>query len=172
MSYSRMTELFPTLMIEQASEIIAICTRRHLTIATAESCTGGLVSAILTEISGASNVFTHGFITYANPAKVAMIDVPESALAAHGAVSEQVARAMAEGALHTAGTLLAVGITGIAGPYGGSPEKPVGLVHVACAAEHAKTLHRECHFEGSRTVIRLKAVEAALALLLNQLLVI
>lgn len=169
MPYANAQMLFPALMLEQAGEVVAICKRRGLTVATAESCTGGLISAILTEIPGASDVFTHGFITYANPAKIAMIDVSEATLASFGAVSEPVARTMAEGALRTAGASLAVGVTGIAGPGGGTPEKPVGLVHVACAAIHAPTIHKEYHFEGTRTCIRLKSVEAALALLLKQL---
>lgn len=159
-------------MLAQAEEVVAICKRRGLTIATAESCTGGLVASIITEIPGASDVFTHGFITYANPAKVSMIDVPESSIASHGAVSEPIARAMAEGALNTAGTSLAIGVTGIAGPGGGSAKKPVGLVHIACAAVGAPTQHRECHFDGSRTCIRLKSVEVALVMLLKQLEVI
>lgn len=161
-------ELFPPLMLEQAREVVDICTRRHLTIATAESCTGGLLAAILTEISGASEIFTHGFITYANPAKTAMIDVSAKAIETHGAVSEEIARAMSEGALRTAGTSFALGITGIAGPGGATPNKPIGLVHIACAIEGGKTIHEQHHFTGSRTCIRLKAVEAALALLLKQ----
>lgn len=160
---------FPPLMLEQAREVVEICARRGFTIATAESCTGGLLSGILTEIPGASQVFTHGFITYANPAKVAMVEVSEHTLAAHGAVSEAIARSMAEGALRTAAASLAVGITGIAGPGGGTAEKPVGLVHVACASSSGKTIHKEYRFEGERTCIRLKSVEAGLALLLKQL---
>lgn len=172
MPYDSSHGLFPALMIEQAREVVEICKRRGLSISTAESCTGGLIASILTEIPGASDVFTHGFITYANPAKVAMVDVPETTLASYGAVSEPIARSMAEGALRTAGTSLAIGVTGIAGPGGGTAEKPVGLVHIACAAEHAKTLHKECRFDGSRTCIRLKTVEAALGMLLKQLEVI
>ncbi len=172
MPYDTAHELFPPLMLEQAGEVVAICARRGLTIATAESCTGGLIAAILTEISGASSVFTHGFITYANPAKVSMVDVSETALASHGAVSETIARAMAEGALRTAGVSLAIGVTGVAGPTGGTENKPVGLVHMACASSNGKTTHKALHFEGSRTCIRLKAVEAALGMLLKQLEVI
>ena len=169
MPYDNAHPLFPPLMLEQAREIVEICNRRGLTIATAESCTGGLIAAILTEVPGASQVFTHGFITYANPAKVAMIDVSEAMLASHGAVSEPIARSMAEGARRTAGTSFGIGVTGIAGPGGGSEQKPVGLVHVACANPQGKTQHKECHFEGSRTCIRLKTVEAGLAMLLKQL---
>lgn len=172
MPYDNSDALFPALMFEQAREVVDICGRRGLTIATAESCTGGLVASILTEVPGASAVFTHGFITYANPAKIAMIDVSEATLASHGAVSEPIARCMAEGAQRTAGASIAVGITGIAGPAGGTETKPVGLVHIACASIGGTTHHRAFHFEGSRTCIRLKAVEAALAMILKQLEVI
>ncbi len=172
MPYGDAKELFPSLMLEQAREVITICARRDMTIATAESCTGGLIASILTEISGASQVFTHGFITYANPAKTSMIDVPAASLASHGAVSEIIARSMAEGALRTAMASIAVGVTGIAGPTGGTEQKPVGLVHIACASQYGTTQHKEFRFDGSRTCIRLKSVEAALGMMLKQLEVI
>lgn len=165
-------ELFPPLMLEQAREVVDICRRRGLTIATAESCTGGLLSGILTEIPGASEMFTHGFITYANPAKIMMVDVPEGTIASHGAVSEETARAMAEGARRTSGASFGIAITGISGPGGGTPGKPVGTVHVACAYDHKQTMHAQYVFDGERTCIRLKSVEAALAMLLKRLEVI
>ncbi len=141
---------------------------KGLIITTAESCTGGLVAACLTEVSGASNIFARGFITYANEAKTDLLGVPEALFAKGGAVSEEVARAMAEGALARADADLAVSVTGIAGPGGATPEKPVGLVHVAAARKGGETLHRREVFSGDRQAVRSQAVEAALALLLQQ----
>jgi nicotinamide-nucleotide amidase len=151
-----------------AAEIIARCRAQGATIATAESCTGGLISAALTDISGASAVFTHGFIPYANTAKMELLGVPEMLLAQHGAVSEAVARAMAEGARSKACTTYSIAVTGIAGPSGGSAEKPVGLVHMA-AASPSGTLHAQEVFSGDRAAIRAQATKRALALLFAQL---
>ena len=135
---------------------------RGWTLATAESCTGGLVAGALTEVPGSSDVVDRGFVTYSNAAKMAMIGVPEATLAAHGAVSEQTARAMAEGALKSAGVNAAVAITGVAGPGGGSETKPVGLVHFACARRDEETVHREKRFGeiGRAEVRRLSVLEA------------
>lgn len=135
---------------------------RGWTLATAESCTGGLVAGALTEVPGSSDVMDRGFVTYSNAAKMAMIGVPEATLAAHGAVSEQTARAMAEGALKSAGVNAAVAITGVAGPGGGSETKPVGLVHFACARRDGETVHREKRFGeiGRAEVRRLSVLEA------------
>lgn len=139
---------------------------RGWTLATAESCTGGLVAGALTEVPGSSDVVDRGFVTYSNAAKMAMIGVPEATLAAHGAVSEQTARAMAEGALKAAGANAAVAITGVAGPGGGSEAKPVGLVHFACARRDGETVHREKRFgEIGRAEVRRCAVLEALDLL-------
>jgi nicotinamide-nucleotide amidase len=160
--------IFPAELLAQADALLGLCRRRQLTVAVAESCTGGLICAALTEIPGASDVFTHGFITYANPAKMAMINVPAQTLNSYGAVSEPIARAMAEGARRAALASLAVSVTGIAGPGGETPGKAVGLVHIACAAENAQTLHEEHHFQGTRGQIRLAATSAALALLMRQ----
>lgn len=160
--------LFPAEVLAQADALLDLCRRRQLTVAVAESCTGGLICAALTEISGASDVFTHGFITYANPAKTGMIDVPAQALNSYGAVSEPIARAMAEGARRASGASLAVSVTGIAGPGGETPGKKVGLVHMACASGSAETLHEEHHFQGTRGQIRLAATAAALTLLMRQ----
>jgi nicotinamide-nucleotide amidase len=136
----------------------------RMTIATAESCTGGLIAAALTEIPGSSAAVYGGFVTYANEAKVAMIGVPERLIAGHGAVSAQVARAMAEGARRTALVDLAIAVTGIAGPDGGSAEKPVGLVHLACATA-AGTSHVERRFGAiGRQEVRAATVRAALEL--------
>ncbi|MFG1185882.1 CinA family protein [Xanthobacter aminoxidans] len=135
---------------------------RGWTLATAESCTGGLVAGALTEVPGSSDVVDRGFVTYSNAAKMAMIGVPEATLAAHGAVSEETARAMAEGALKAAGVDAAVAITGVAGPGGGSAAKPVGLVHFACARRDGKVVHREKRFGeiGRAEVRRLSVLEA------------
>lgn len=139
---------------------------RGWTLATAESCTGGLVAGALTEVPGSSDVVDRGFVTYSNAAKMAMIGVPEATLSAHGAVSEATARAMAEGACKAAGVDAAVAITGVAGPGGGSVAKPVGLVHFACARRDGNVVHREKRFgEIGRAEIRRLSVLEALDLL-------
>jgi nicotinamide-nucleotide amidase len=138
-------------------------------IATAESCTGGLVAAAITDIAGSSDVFDRGFVTYSNEAKTQMLDVPTELIKAHGAVSEEVARAMAEGALKNSNADISVSVTGIAGPTGGSSEKPVGLVHFACATK-AQTRHLEIRFgDLGRAVVRQAALRQALQLVLEAL---
>jgi nicotinamide-nucleotide amidase len=134
----------------------------------AESCTGGLITALLTDFAGSSDVVECGFVVYSNRAKMDMLDVPALLLEHHGAVSEPVARAMAEGARIRSKATLAVSVTGIAGPGGGTEAKPVGLVHLACAAQSLETLHRREVFAGSRSEIRMRAVDTALDLLLLQ----
>lgn len=139
---------------------------RSWTLATAESCTGGLVAGALTAVPGSSDVVDRGFVTYSNAAKMAMLGVPEVTLAAHGAVSAETARAMAEGARAAAGVDAAVSITGVAGPGGGSPSKPVGLVHFACARRDGSVEHRERRFgDLGRAEIRHLSVLEALDLL-------
>jgi nicotinamide-nucleotide amidase len=139
------------------------CRARRLKIATAESCTGGLVAALLTEIPGSSDVVDRGFVTYSNRAKMEMLGVPGDLIADMGAVSEPVARMMAEGALRESRANIAVSITGVAGPGGGSALKPVGLVHIAVARENKAILHEAHRFgEIGRTEIRLATVAAAL----------
>lgn len=120
--------------------VVRLLKRRGMTLATAESCTGGLISNRITNVPGSSMVFTHGFVTYANEAKTAMLGVPAELIEAKGAVSEEVARAMAEGALRASGANIAVAVTGIAGPGGGSEEKPVGLAWIAVASTGGETL--------------------------------
>ena len=137
---------------------------RHETLATAESCTGGLLAGRITETPGSSAYFREGLVTYANEAKMARLGVPASLLEAHGAVSEEVACAMASGVRQLAGTTYGIGITGIAGPDGGSEEKPVGLVYLALAEEHAVTARRFV-FPGDRSFIRTLSVNSALDLL-------
>jgi nicotinamide-nucleotide amidase len=160
--------IFSAKLIEDATLLLNECRRRKLNVATAESCTGGLIAALLTEIPGSSEIFTAGFITYANEAKRAMIGVDKKLIEQHGAVSREVAVAMAEGALKTAKVDLVVAVTGIAGPTGGTPSKPVGLVHIAAAAKNKTTLQHIHNFSGDRSVIRMAAVEAALRLLSKQ----
>ncbi|MDQ4059666.1 MAG: CinA family protein [Pseudomonadota bacterium] len=139
-----------------------------LRLATAESCTGGLIAAALTEVPGSSDVVDRGFVTYSNEAKRDLLGVPETLLAAHGAVSEPVARAMAEGALARSAADVAVAVTGVAGPGGGSAAKPVGLVHLAAARRGGPILHQEQRFgDVGRREIRVLTVEAALALALQ-----
>ena len=123
--------------------VLDACRGRKWTVATAESCTGGLVAGALTEIGGSSDVVDRGFVTYSNAAKLAMLGVPEATLRQSGAVSRQTAQAMASGALARADVDLTVAITGIAGPGGGSAEKPVGLVHFAVATKDGGLTHRE-----------------------------
>ena len=149
-----------------ARRIIETCTARGLTIATAESCTGGLVAGALTEIAGSSAVVLCGFVTYSNEAKQSMLGVPAEVLAAHGAVSRATAQAMAEGALENSPATLSVAITGIAGPGGGSAEKPVGLVHFAAAARAGGRIARERRYgDIGRTAVRHASVLEAVAML-------
>lgn len=160
--------MFPSNPLQHATELIAVCTARALKLAVAESCTGGLLAALLTEVPGASAVFERGFVTYSNEAKTELLGVPAAVLLGHGAVSEETARAMAEGALLRSRADIALSITGVAGPGGGSAEKPVGLVHIACARRSFATRHRRHQFQGSRAAIREASVEAALAALADQ----
>ncbi|CAN5553047.1 hypothetical protein BH10PSE7_BH10PSE7_37180 [soil metagenome] len=160
--------IFPDDLMEKARQILTVCRSLHLRLASAESCTGGLIMGLLTEFAGSSDVVERGFVVYSNQAKADMLDVPQALLETHGAVSEPVARAMAEGARHVAKTELAVSVTGIAGPGGGTKTKPVGLVHLACAAKSLDTLHRREIFSGDRSHIRLLSIGVALDLLLLQ----
>jgi nicotinamide-nucleotide amidase len=149
-----------------ARALIALCRERQLTIAVAESCTGGLLAATLTEIPGSSDVFERGFVTYSNAAKQAMLGVPAPILDRFGAVSRETALAMAEGALAHAPVDLSAAITGIAGPGGGTPDKPVGLVHLAAASRQGTLLHRERRFgDIGRAQVRMDSVRQALAML-------
>lgn len=160
-----MTTLLDDELLAQAAALLKELQARDLTIATAESCTGGLVSAALTAIPGSSATLLAGYVTYSNDAKRRMLDVPEAMLAEFGAVSEPVARAMAEGALRDSGAELAVSITGIAGPGGATPGKPVGLVHFGAARRGAVTLVRRCVFPGDRGAVRAASAAMALSLL-------
>ncbi|HEY9058021.1 MAG TPA: CinA family protein [Aurantimonas sp.] len=151
----------------KARRVIEAYAALGLKIATAESCTGGMIAAALTDIAGSSAVFERGFVTYSNEAKIAMIGVDPASLRADGAVSEAVARQMAEGALRAADADVTVSVTGIAGPAGGSAAKPVGLVHFACA-RGGVTRHLEKRFgDLGRSAIRGASVSVALDLLLE-----
>jgi nicotinamide-nucleotide amidase len=149
-----------------AKRLLDVCRARGLRIATAESCTGGLVAGALTEIPGSSDVVERGFVVYSNAAKETMLGVPAATLKRYGAVSEQTAIAMAAGALKNSQADLTVSITGIAGPGGGSKQKPVGLVHFAAAARDGRSLHRRRLFgKIGRRRVRERSVMQALALL-------
>lgn len=157
--------MFDPSLLVRAEDLLQALRMRRLRLCTAESCTGGLISALLTEIAGASDVVERGFVVYSNEAKEAMLAVPHHVIATHGAVSEACARAMAEGALRNARADIAVSVTGIAGPGGGTPDKPVGLVHLACASIDGDTSHRRFVFDNAdRHEIRMKSVVAALDL--------
>ena len=148
--------------------LLDLCRMRKLTIATAESCTGGLVAGALTDIPGSSDVIDRGFVTYSNEAKRAMLGVKATTLTTFGAVSKETAIAMAVGALERAEVDLAVAITGIAGPGGATPGKPVGLVHFAAASRDGRILHRECRFGAiGRSSVRQRSVVEALRMLME-----
>ena len=151
-----------------AERVLGACRARGWTLATAESCTGGLVAGALTEIAGSSDVVDRGFVTYSNAAKMEMLGVLDATLAEFGAVSRQTAEAMSKGALERAGVDLTVSITGIAGPAGGSAEKPVGLMHFTAAAKGGRLIHREKRYgDLRRSEIRRLSVIEALSMLLE-----
>ena len=141
--------------------LAAILLSRNWMVSLAESCTGGLVSATLTELAGSSEWFERGYITYSNEAKTECLEVPARLIESHGAVSEPVAKAMAEGARINSGSDVAISITGIAGPSGGTAEKPVGTVCFGWATEN-QTLTKTMHFDGDRQAVRQQATEFAL----------
>ena len=158
--------MFPAALVERASALVAACKLAGISLATAESCTGGLISGLLTEIPGSSAVLERGFVTYSNAAKQAMLGVPTQTLERYGAVSAETARAMAEGAMARSDASLAVAVTGIAGPGGGSVDKPVGLVHFGLSIRGGQTVSLERRFgDTGRTAIRLATVSEALALI-------
>jgi len=157
--------MFPPPLVQLAITVLNEARKKGLRIATAESCTGGLIAGLLTEIPGSSDVVERGFVTYSNEAKADLLCIPFSLIQDNGAVSETVARAMAEGAIRKSLAQISVAVTGIAGPGGGTDTKPVGLVHMAAAREDGPTLHEEHHFgDIGRTEVRLATVEAALKL--------
>lgn len=158
--------MFPPDILDSAGRIVAALRSAHLKLATAESCTGGLIAGAITSIAGSSDVFDQGFVTYANSAKTAMIGVDAGLIREHGAVSAEVGRAMADGALKTADADITVAVTGIAGPGGGTPEKPVGLVFIGIASRKAVTDVQRFEFgDIGREGVRIATVREALKLL-------
>ncbi|MBD9449330.1 MULTISPECIES: CinA family protein [unclassified Rhizobium] len=157
---------FPNDIIVQAEAIIRDFTAAGLMVSTAESCTGGLVAGALTEISGSSSVVDRGFVTYTNTAKMEMLGVQEETLIRFGAVSEETARQMVHGALFRSRAAIAVAVTGVAGPGGGSVEKPVGLVHLAAKSRSGGLIHRKMLYgDIGRGEVRLATVRTALGMI-------
>lgn len=151
-------------MIEE--KVVARLKEKGWQVTCAESCTGGMIAAALVNVAGVSDVFMESYVTYANASKHKLIGVKDETLETYGAVSRQVAEQMAEGAAKAASAQTAVAVTGIAGPDGGTPDKPVGLVYIGCFVD-GKTVVTENHFEGSRMEIRKQTTQAALTLLYN-----
>ena len=160
--------IWPRDIEEQAYAIIHDFTARGLMVATAESCTGGMIAGALTEIPGSSSVVDRGFFTYSNEAKMQMIGVSPKTLEAHGAVSRETAIEMANGALSNSRADVSVAVTGIAGPGGGSAEKPVGLVHLAATRRDGQVFHREMRYgDIGRQGVRLATLRTALEMLVE-----
>ena len=160
--------MLPAATLDAARDLLAALEARRMALATAESCTGGLIAAALTAIPGSSAVVTRGYVTYSNDAKAEMLGVPAVLIGAVGAVSEEVARAMAEGALRVSGADMALSCTGIAGPGGATPNKPVGLVYIGCATRAGAAVSRHV-FPGDRAAVRAATVAEAFALALARL---
>jgi nicotinamide-nucleotide amidase len=158
--------MFSLPLLRLAEVVLSDARAQKLRIATAESCTGGLIAGLLTEIPGSSDVLDRGFVVYSNRAKQDMLNVPGDLIADMGAVSEPVARMMAEGAVENSNAHVAIAVTGVAGPGGGTPLKPIGLVHIAACRERRSIIHEAHRFgDVGRSEIRMKSVEAALLLL-------
>ncbi len=153
-------------LVERLTELLK---EKNITLTTAESCTGGLLATALTHQPGASNVFDRGFITYSNQSKMDMLDIPEVPMSSFGAVSAEIAEAMAKGALKNSNAGLSVSITGVAGPDGGTEKKPVGLVYFGYALKGGSSGSVEYRFEGTRTAIQQAAVTTALKHLITVL---
>lgn len=150
------------------SKLFTLCQQNGIKIATAESCTGGLIAAAITDIAGSSVVFDRGFVTYSNEAKAEMLGVPMVLIEQYGAVSKPVAEAMAQGAIEHSNAQLAVSVTGVAGPGGGSADKPVGTVWIGLCQRGMKPIATHHLFAGDRAAVRAKTVETALAMLAQQ----
>ncbi len=161
--------MFNNNLIKKAKFIVDDLKKAKRTLSTAESCTGGLLSALITEIPGSSEVFLSGYVTYCNKSKIETLTVPTYFIEDFGAVSSETAIAMAEGSLLIAHSDFAISITGIAGPDGGTLEKPVGLVFIALAVKNAKTSVYKFQFSGDRSSVRLQTVDTALELLKDRL---
>ena len=161
--------ILPDTFTAAATDLLDAAKAKSAMVATAESCTGGLIAGALTEIAGSSAVVDRGFVTYSNAAKAEVLGVPADMIETHGAVSEPVARAMAEGALSRSKAAITVAVTGVAGPGGGSSGKPVGLVHFATAARTGETEHASHVFPGDRGDVRAATVMKALEMLMARL---
>ena len=157
--------MVPASLLVEAESLLAACRAKRITLATAESCTGGLIAAVLTAIAGSSDVVDRGFITYSNEAKAEMIGVPMALIQSHGSVSEEVARAMAQGALERSRARIAVSVTGVAGPGGGSAEKPVGLVCFGLAKKGERVISERRLLPGDRAGVRAATVAHAFAMI-------
>ena len=157
--------MFSDQLLDWAKSVLDRFAGAGLKLATAESCTGGLIAGTLTEVPGSSSVVDRGFVTYSNEAKTELLDVPAALIAKNGAVSEPVVRAMASGALVHSNADVAVAVTGIAGPGGATPDKPVGLVHLAVMRRGRDAVHIEAHFDGDRQAVRMATVIKALDML-------
>ena len=153
-------------LAKKADKLLDSYRKKKIKLVTAESCTGGMISSLLTDIPGSSDVFDRGFVTYSNQSKVEMLGVDSSLIAKHGAVSHEVAEAMARGALKHSKADLAIAVTGIAGPTGGTKKKPVGLVYIAAASRHYKdAVVVKNEFKGNRTSVRVKSTDKSLIIL-------
>ena len=161
--------MLPPQTLHDAETLLQACRVRNIVLATAESCTGGLISAALTAIPGASDVLDRGFVTYSNASKHEMLGVPLSSIEQHGAVSEPVAQAMAAGALERSRATIAVAVTGFAGPNGGSADKPVGFVCFGLARRGQPTVTEQQIFPGNRAAVRAATVAHAFAMIVSRL---
>ena len=161
--------MFTPDLITIAEKLITDCKFNNIKIGTAESCTGGLIAGCLTSISGASSVFDRGYNTYSNDAKIEMLKISTDIISRNGAVSENVAIAMCEGVLKIAPVQLTVAVTGIAGPGGGTKEKPVGTVHIASARIGRVTINKRYIFKGDRNQIRMSTIKEAIKMMIKQI---
>jgi nicotinamide-nucleotide amidase len=161
--------MFSQNLLDRAKKVLDLAKAKGARIATAETCTAGLVSACLTSVPGASEIFERGYVLYHYDAKTKGLDVPESVAKTHGAVSGEITRALADGALANSTAGYAVAVTGYAGPGGGSAKDPVGTIYVAAAGRGAQTLVKRHQFSGDRDAVRLAAVGAALDLLVERI---
>lgn len=159
--------MLPSNINALAEKVVSVYSAARLKIVTAESCTGGLIAAALTDVPGSSAVLERGFVSYSNDAKVEVLGVPPDILEQYGAVSARIAEEMAQGALEFSRADVAISVTGIAGPDGGSAEKPVGLVYFGLATRHGMLMHYKCHFSGDRDAVRIQSVTEALNLVLT-----
>ena len=160
--------MFNEALIKKAEQVINLCKAKKLMITTAESCTGGLIAGLFTEISGSSSVFERGFVSYSNQAKHELLGVSNITLDEYGAVSSKTAKEMALGAIKNSHAQISIAVTGVAGPTGGTIEKPIGLVYIAIFINN-EIIIKKCNFSGNRNEIRFMTINCALDILLEQL---